>query len=162
METAGTKLRFSIGVYAHETVAFTPSQSSPQSGDSEVRGHLGANGVPHDPVVEQILDRAAVSLPSPAGCSVKSVIQLRFGPPAVTSQHRRSSLTGGPSRLPLWPSFTVADDRFCWKKTAMRAVPRTRRLPTSTSAKNREPNARSSPRASSSECITRTSSRSRN
>ena len=59
---AGMKLRSSIGADDHDAVGFTSSQSCPHSSDSKVHGHPAADGVPHDPVGEQVLDRAAVDI----------------------------------------------------------------------------------------------------
>ena len=62
LETAGTKLRSSIGVDDHDAVRFTSRQCRSQRRDGEFRGHAITHRVPDDPVGEQVLDRAAVDL----------------------------------------------------------------------------------------------------
>ena len=62
LDTAGTKLRSSTGVYEHDTVGFVSSQSDPQRGHGQIRGDPVADSEPRDPVGEQVLDGVAVDL----------------------------------------------------------------------------------------------------
>ena len=93
----GTKLRSPVAV--HDRGAGTSKCDGVMQGaDSELGGHTGVGGVPHDPVGEDVLHDAAVSFPSLVRCSVMSVSHSSFGASAVKSRSTRSSWTGGPGR----------------------------------------------------------------